>query len=135
MPVPTDGFSARILIVDDQQANLHLLEAILRRAGFVAIVTTTEPRGVVALHLESRYKLIVLDLQMPRMDGFEVMKALKQAGGEQPAILVMTADPTQRAAALEAGATSFLSKPFVLAEVVSRVRLLVGGADEPRLAA
>jgi DNA-binding response OmpR family regulator len=120
MPASTDGFAARILVVDDQQSNLRLLELALRRAGYAEVVSTTDPREVVALHERNRFDLILLDLQMPRMSGFEVM-----AGLPGVPILVLSADPTSLTQALEAGAAGFLAKPFVLAEVVLRVGALL----------
>ena len=128
MPVATDILGARILIVDDQQANLRLLEFALRRAGYVGVVSTTEPLEVSGLHHQNHYDLIILDLQMPHMNGFQVMEELaKVERGKRAAILILSADPSQTKRALEAGATGFLSKPFVLAEVVLRVRLMLGG--------
>jgi DNA-binding response OmpR family regulator len=120
-----DGLSARILIVDDQQTNVRLLEYALRRAGYEAVTSTLDPQCVVALHLQNRYDLIILDLQMPRMNGFEVMTALKEADAGSVAILVMSADPSQMLPAMEGGAASFLSKPFVLAEVLLRVQAML----------
>jgi DNA-binding response OmpR family regulator len=122
----TDILGARILIVDDQQSNLRLLEYALRRAGYVGVASTTEPLEVSALHRQNHYDLIILDLQMPHMSGFQVMEELaKVERGKRVVILILSADPSQTARALEAGATGFLSKPFVLAEVVLRVRLML----------
>jgi CheY-like chemotaxis protein len=133
MPPSTDHYDARILIVDDEPANVRLLEHTLKRGGFVAVSSTGDPREVVALHQKNRYALIVLDLQMPEMDGYEVMEELGKIAAAHPvAILVMSADQTQAKPALEAGATSFLAKPFVLSEVVARVIEIletVGGLD------
>jgi adenylate cyclase len=126
MSALTDILGARILIVDDQQANLRLLEYMLGRAGYTAVASTTEPREVCALHRWNHYDLIILDLQMPHMDGFQVMEELAHAGGAKKAvILVLSADPAQMVRALEAGAAGFLSKPFVLAEVVQSVKQLL----------
>jgi DNA-binding response OmpR family regulator len=106
-----------ILIVDDQQTNLKLLEHVLRRSGFDSITTTTDPCAVSALHLEHHYDLILLDVVMPGMNGFQVMEAL----GRAAPVLIMTADPRQKARAMLAGAIDFISKPFVIADVVTRV--------------
>jgi DNA-binding response OmpR family regulator len=116
MPGSTDFFGARILIVDDQQINLRLLELTLTRAGYSNLTSTTDAAEACALHRRNPFDLILLDLQMPRMSGFEVMATL-------PGVpcLVLSADATSMAPALEAGAAGFLSKPFVLAEVVLRV--------------
>ncbi|HEX8152492.1 MAG TPA: response regulator [Thermoanaerobaculia bacterium] len=118
----------RILIVDDQPANVRLLEHTLKRAGFVDVMSTTDPRQVAAMHLEHRYDLIVLDLQMPDMDGFAVMAQLRGAVPDPVAILVMSADSAQKSAALAAGATSFLAKPYLLGDVVERVQSVLRGS-------
>jgi CheY-like chemotaxis protein len=127
MAPPNERPHARILIVDDQPANIRLLEHTLRRAGYVEVMSTAEPRDVAALQLQHRYDLIVLDLQMPQMNGFEVLEQFRQlAEADRPAVLVMSADSGQRKAALAAGATSFLGKPFKLEDVVGRVREILG---------
>ena len=78
------------------------------------------------LHRQDPYDLILLDLQMPRMSGFEVMAALSDVEEvESAAVLVLSADPSQRSSAIQAGATDFLSKPFDLTEVLLRVRRLL----------
>lgn len=133
MAPSTDRPGPRILIVDDQPSNVRLLEHTLQRAGYLEVMSTVEPRDVAALHLQHRYDLIVLDLQMPKMDGFEVMEQLHQVKeADWPAILVMSADSAQKAAALEAGATSFLGKPFKLPDVVAHIQLMLetAGAGE-----
>jgi adenylate cyclase len=119
----SDILKASILIVDDQEANVSLLEQILSGAGYVNIASTRNPRDVFELHKKNRYDLILLDLQMPGMDGFEVMEALKalEADGYLP-VLVITAEPSHKLRALRAGAKDFVSKPFDLAEVLARVR-------------
>jgi adenylate cyclase len=113
---------AKILIVDDQQANVLLLETLLTGAGFASIASTLDPRAVYALHEKNRFDLILLDLQMPGMDGFEVMEALKplEKDGVLP-VLVITAQPDHKLRALRAGARDFVSKPFEVAEVLMRV--------------
>ena len=115
-----------ILIVDDQQSNVRLLEYTLRRGGFASITSTTDPRAVTALHREHHYDLILLDLVMPGMNGFQVMEGLAEIeeSGELP-VLVMSADPRHELRALQAGARDFISKPFVLTEVVTRVSRLL----------
>jgi adenylate cyclase len=119
----SDILHGKILIVDDSQANVLLLERMLRSAGYVSIASTTDPHEVCALHRKSRYDLILLDLQMPEMDGFEVMASLKEieTGGYLP-VLVITARPEHNLRALQAGARDFVSKPFDLAEVLMRVQ-------------
>lgn len=114
--------NASILIVDDQDANVKLLEQMLRNAGYQRITSTMDPRTVCPLHSEHRYDLILLDLQMPDMDGFQVMEGLKEieSGGYLP-VLVITAQPGHKLRALKAGAKDFVSKPFELVEVQTRI--------------
>ncbi|HEX6159612.1 MAG TPA: response regulator [Thermoanaerobaculia bacterium] len=127
MPPPSDTPGPRILIVDDLKSNLRLLEQTLRRAAYVEVMSTLDPCEVAALHLQHRYDLILLDLQMPEMNGFEVMAKLREVRAENPvAILVLSADPAQKRAALDAGADSFMGKPFRLPEVVERVQSILG---------
>ncbi|HTB79424.1 MAG TPA: response regulator [Opitutaceae bacterium] len=118
----SDILKASILIVDDQEANVTLLEQMLRSSGYVSVASTRNPREVCELHRQNRYDLILLDLQMPGMDGFEVMEGLKkiETGGYLP-VLVVTAQPDHKLRALKAGAKDFVSKPFDLAEVLIRV--------------
>lgn len=118
----TEILQAKILIVDDLSANLQLLERMLRNAGYVSITTTMDPGGVCELHRNNRYDLILLDLMMPDMDGFQVMESLKEieTDGYLP-VLVITAQPGHKLHALKAGAKDFISKPFELAEVLARV--------------
>ena len=118
----TEILNASILIVDDQEANVMLLEQVLRNAGYTRITSTMDPQAVRALHQQHRYDLILLDLQMPEMDGFEVMEGLRdiEAGSYLP-VLVITAQPGHKLRALQAGAKDFVSKPFDLVEVKTRV--------------
>src|SRR5450759_1002478 len=118
----SDILSARILIVDDKEVNILLLERMLRGAGYVSIESTTDPNQVCDLHRKNRYDLILLDLQMPGMDGFQVMEGLKEIemDGYLP-VLVITAQPDHKLRALAAGAKDFVAKPFDLAEVQTRI--------------
>ena len=115
--------NASILIVDDQEANVMLLELMLRNEGYTNITTTQDPRQVAGLHADQQFDLILLDLQMPEMDGFEVMDALKkdEAAGYLP-VLVLTAQPAHKLRALQAGAKDFVSKPFDFVEIQTRIR-------------
>jgi putative two-component system response regulator len=117
-----DILAASILIVDDQQAGVLLLERMLRGAGYASISSTQDPRQVCDLHRQAGFDLILLDLQMPGMDGFQVMEALKEIDptGYLP-VVVITAQPGHRLRALQAGAKDFISKPFEFAEVMARV--------------
>ena len=117
-----DILNARILVVDDKEANVRLLEGMLRVAGYSAVESTTDPGAVCELYRQNRYSLILLDLQMPGMDGFQVMEGLKEIEGEgYLPVLVITAQPNHKLRALEAGAKDFVSKPFDLAELRARV--------------
>ncbi len=118
----TGILNASILIVDDQDANVRLLERLLHDAGYTCVTSTTNPLEVRALHRRNRYDLILLDLQMPAMDGFEVMEGLRidEAQGYLP-VLVITAQPGHKLRALHAGARDFVSKPFDVVEVRTRI--------------
>lgn len=114
--------NASILIVDDQEANVMLLEMMLRNEGYANITTTQDPREVAGLHAAQRFDLILLDLQMPEMDGFEVMEALKKIDpSSYLPVLVLTAQPAHKLRALKAGAKDFVSKPFDFVEVQTRI--------------
>ena len=118
----SDILNARILVVDDQEANVCLLEHILSDAGYACIASTMDPHEVCELHRNNRYDLILLDLQMPGMDGFQVMDGLKtiENDGYLP-VLVITAQSGHKLRALQAGARDFISKPIDPAEVLTRV--------------
>jgi len=127
MPVPTEATAPKILIVDDQKSNVRLLEHTLRRAGYLEVSSTVEPREVAAMHREHHYDLILLDLQMPEMNGFQVMAQLQEVRATNPvSILVLSADATQTKTALEEGADGFMGKPLRLPEVVARVQSMLG---------
>jgi len=117
-----DILAAKILVVDDQPANVLLLERMLGEAGYRSVTSTLDPRAVRALHETNRYDLILLDVQMPGMDGFQVMEGLKEieTAGYLP-VIVITAQPDHKLRALRAGAKDFISKPFEVAEVLTRV--------------
>jgi PAS domain S-box-containing protein len=118
----TEILNASILIVDDQEANVMLLEQMLRNEGYENITTTQCPRDVCGLHAAHRFDLILLDLQMPEMDGFEVIDALKEIEqGSYLPVLVITAQPAHKLRALKAGAKDFVSKPFDFVEVQTRI--------------
>lgn len=118
----SDILHGKILIVDDQIANILLLDHMLRGAGYDSVTSTLNPREVCELHRNQRYDLILLDLKMPGMDGFQVIEGLKEieAEGYLP-VLVITAQPDQKLRALKAGAKDFIGKPYELGEVLARV--------------
>ena len=118
--------NARILIVDDLAANVELIEGILRIAGYGSVHSTTDSNTACALHRENRYDLILLDLLMPGLDGFEVMEGLKEIEADDYLpVIVITAQPAHKLQALEAGAKDFISKPFDIAELRARVHNLL----------
>lgn len=120
---------ARILVVDDEPANVRVLERFLSRWGYRNVVSTTDSSQVVALVEQQPPSLILLDLIMPPPDGFEVMKLLAEVhtGGASVPVLVLTADVSAAAKeqALTRGASDFLTKPFDRTEVRLRVRNLL----------
>ena len=119
---PLDILNAHILIVDDQESNISLLTQMLNEAGYNNVSATMNPQEVCALHRKHQYDLILLDLQMPVMDGFQVMEGLKtnHADAYLP-VIVLTAQPGHKLRALKAGAKDFISKPFDLVEIKTRI--------------
>lgn len=120
---------ARILIVDDQESNIAILEDLLLIKGYTQVKVTTDSREVASLVDTFEPDILLLDLMMPHMSGFEVMELLKSKGkinGFMP-ILVLTADATveTKQRALKDGASDFLTKPFDLTEVDLRIRNLL----------
>lgn len=123
-----DLSDASILIVDDQPANVALLEAILNGSGFANFRSTTDPREAEALVRSTKPDLLLLDLQMPHLDGFEVMRVLETVPeAEGMPIVILTADITSEArhASLGMGARDFLTKPLDAIEVMLRVKNLL----------
>lgn len=118
----TELLKARILIVDDQPAHVHLLERLLGDAGYLNVTSTTDPQQVRTLHREHPYALILLDLQMPVLDGFGVLEALRadDPDGVLP-VIALTAQPGHKLRALQAGARDFINKPFDMVEVKIRI--------------
>lgn len=124
----TDPGKASILIVDDERANVVLLQKILASRGYKNVVGTQDPEQVVSLYLEHNSDLILLDINMPVLDGYEVMKQLKQQTEKPlPPILILTAQHTQsfRQRALDSGAIDYVTKPFDALELLSRVHNLL----------
>lgn len=116
---------AKILVIDDADANLRLLETLLSKEGFSQVVSTTEPTKAIELFNALKPDLVLLDLMMPEMDGYEVLHLLQQhiAKDEFLPILILTADATIAAKrkALALGAKDFLTKPFDNLEAMLRV--------------
>ncbi|HET7698704.1 MAG TPA: HD domain-containing phosphohydrolase [Vicinamibacterales bacterium] len=120
--------TARILVVDDEDANVEILRRVLRRAGFASVDTTTDSRQVAPLYLKHRHDLILLDLHMPHMDGLEVMDQLNEiASASYLPILILSGDltPEARRDALSRGAKDFVNKPFQQDELLLRIRTLL----------
>ena len=118
-----DLLGASILIVDDQLPNVQLLQELLHNAGYTNVSATLDSREVCDLHRTHNYDLILLDLQMPNMDGFQVMQGLNEIATDAYApVLAITAQPAHKLKALASGAKDFISKPFDLLEVKTRIR-------------
>ncbi|MBW3607705.1 MAG: response regulator [Actinobacteria bacterium] len=119
----------RILAVDDEESNVLLLQRILERDGYVHVETTTEPTRVPTMFARARPDLVLLDLHMPGMDGFELMERLDRLGSDGSCVpfLVLTADATAetRRRALSMGARDFVTKPLDRIELLLRVRNLL----------
>ena len=115
----------KILIIDDEPGNVQILERVLKGADFKNVISITDSLKAVETYQEYRPDLILLDLKMPRLDGFGVMNALKEVETETYLpILVLTAqlEKSIRLRALDSGAKDFISKPFDMAEALTRVR-------------
>jgi PAS domain S-box-containing protein len=114
--------NSNILIADDQESNISLLEQLLGEAGYTEVSSTMVSEEICALHRKNAYDLILLDLQMPGMDGFQVMAGLKtNTSDSYLPVIVLTAQPGHKLRALQAGAKDFISKPFDLLEVKTRI--------------
>lgn len=118
----------RILIVDDKEENILLLEDILNKAGYKSVLCTSDPRDVLDLFVSFQPDLLLLDINMPHMSGFEVMDKIKEVfKSDYLPVLVLTAyhDRETRLHALRVGARDFVSKPFDNEEVLCRIRNLL----------
>ena len=129
-PMPDPRFAdARILVVDDEEINLRVLAKILSAAGCTDILTTADPTTVAELYRERDPDLILLDLHMPKLDGFGVLQQLRAAAPPHAfvPVLVLTGDRSAaaRRQALSAGAKDFLTKPFEVDEVLLRISNLL----------
>ncbi len=120
--------SGKIMVVEDNSATLTLLKEVLQLEGYTHVVCTQDPTQVIDLFEEHNSDLMLLDLMMPKMDGFEVMDRLKERrNGNLPPILVLTAldDHEHRIRALGEGALDFVAKPFNRVELLTRIRNLL----------
>ncbi len=122
MTIDQDILAACILIVDDQDAPVQVLQQLLSDAGYTKVSATRDPTQVCALHRRHAYDLILLDIEMPGVDGFGVMESLKiDSFDSYLPVIVLTAQPGHKLRALQAGAKDFISKPFDFLEVKTRI--------------
>jgi|GEM_PF-6032553 len=127
-----------LLIVDDERANCLLLKKIFEREGYETVITTTDPTRTADLVREHRPGIILLDINMPEMDGFAVMAQLQGQEGEDLApvvILSAQGDQETRVRALQQGARDYVAKPFNQVELLTRVEntLVLQVAEQQRL--
>lgn len=124
-----DFKDARILIVDDNPTNVMLLEALLKKNGYTQVKGTTDPLETMPLYESFRPDLLLLDLQMPGLDGFGVLEQLQDITkeGDFLPVIVLTSEvaPEAKHRALSSGARDFVTKPFDHTEVLLRVRNLL----------
>jgi putative two-component system response regulator len=120
--------NARLLVVDDEVANVEVLIRTLTRAGFTRVESTTDSREVASLYIQHRPDLILLDLHMPHLDGLDVMDQLNEiAEASYLPILILSGDltPEARREALSRGAKDFVNKPFQADELLLRIKTLL----------
>ena len=126
---PGSAGSGRILVIDDEPANVHLLRQMLSKAGYEDVIATNDAVAAAELFRTHQPDLVLLDLHMPVFDGFEVMAQLHRATApdDYRPVLVITADISDDTAdrALAAGATDLVTKPFRMSEVLLRIRNLL----------
>lgn len=125
---PEAVYSASILIVDDEPTNVLVLQSHLERAGYQNIDATSDPRRVVSMCLEKQYDLVLLDLNMPDINGFQIMDQfadMECMTGVPVLVVTAMADTETRVRALQAGANDYVTKPFERQEVLARIRNLL----------
>lgn len=123
-----DALNAHILIVDDEQTNIMILERVLQVSGYNNVRSAQDPRLVLDMVREEPCDIILLDLNMPHLDGYEVMAQLQEELADKiPPVLMLTAQHAQeyRQRALDSGALDYVTKPFNAEELLSRVRNLL----------
>ncbi|MDH5572646.1 MAG: response regulator [Gammaproteobacteria bacterium] len=128
--INADITSAGILVVDDELANVKLVEGMFKAHGYTNIITTTDSREVLSLYQNNHIDIILLDLNMPYMDGYDVMAQLiKEYGKSLAPVLILTAQVSAefKNRAFENGARDYVTKPFDIKEVLSRARNLIEG--------
>lgn len=119
---PVDVHGASILLVDDQQANMDLLEKSLSKAGYSHIQRTSDPTKVIELHLSGRCDLILLDMDFLGAGGFTLMKSLrKHIASPYLCVIALSENLNFRLRSLQAGAKDALGKPFEMLELVARI--------------
>ena len=126
MTPSTEYLNSKILVVDDDAVNINLLERMLGRAGYCCVTSTQDSKAVWGLYRRNHYDLILLDLQMPGFDGFQVMNALRETEDSAGLfILVTSAEPGHKLRSIQAGARDFVTKPFDFAEMRSRIHAVL----------
>lgn len=126
--LPAHIRNARVMIVDDNRTNVLLLQKLLEAEGYTEVMGVTDPREVRPLYENNPFDLILLDIRMPHLDGYQVMAQLKElVGDDYLPIMVLTAQTDQetKIQALDAGAMDFLHKPFERIEVLTRIRNMI----------
>jgi len=125
MPKQDLQLASKLLIIDDEPLNIKLLEKYLKQAGYKNILSSQDSGIAVELYSQYQPDLVLLDLNMPTMDGFEVLECLRRIEtNSYVPVMVLTAntDDESRLRALEAGAKDFINKPFSKVEVLTRIR-------------
>ncbi|NOQ15482.1 MAG: response regulator [Methyloprofundus sp.] len=120
--------TAKILIIDDEESNVDLLEDLLLDNGYTHITISTDPKHGLLMYQQKDFDLVLLDLMMPEINGFELMALFEKASKPlPPPILILTSDSNHetRIKALNGLATDFLTKPFLLDEVICRIQNLI----------
>lgn len=126
--LPTHIQNARVLIVDDNLTNVVLLQRLLEAQGYLNVEGITDPREVQPLYEAEPYDLVLLDIRMPHLDGYQVMGQLREvSNGDYLPVMVLTAQTDQetKIKALDAGAMDFLHKPFDRVEALTRIRNMI----------